>query len=95
MKHALKLTIALAIAGSAMNAQSADLLQVYRDAVGFDAQYAAARAARDAGREKLPQGRAGLLPTIGLSANTTWSDIESTARTSPPVTRSAAYNTNA
>ena len=44
---------------------------------------AAARAARDAGVEKLPQGRAGLLPTIGLSANTTWNDSEYTSRTSP------------
>jgi outer membrane protein len=95
MKHALKLTIALAFTASAMHAHSADLLQVYRDAVGFDAQYAAARAQRDVGLEKLPQGRAGLLPTIGLSANTTWNDIESTARTTPAVTRSAAYNSNA
>ncbi|MDO8959773.1 MAG: TolC family protein, partial [Rhodocyclaceae bacterium] len=91
----LPLLAALAFAGSAMNAHAADLLQVYRDAVGFDAQYAAARAQRDAGLEKLPQGRAGLLPTIGLSANTTWNDIESTARTTPAVTRSAAYNSNA
>lgn len=94
MQPSLKILIALAFAGSAFNAQSADLLQVYRDAAGFDAQYAAARAARDAGLEKLPQGRAGLLPTIGLSANTTWNDIESTARTSPAVTRNAEYNSN-
>ena len=65
MKLALKTLIALALTGGALNVHSADLLQVYRDAVGFDAQYAAARAQRDAGREKLPQGRAGLLPTIG------------------------------
>ncbi|MDI6746682.1 MAG: TolC family outer membrane protein [Rhodocyclaceae bacterium] len=95
MKHALKLTIALALTASAMHAHSADLLQAYRDAVGYDALFAAARAQRDAGLEKLPQGRAGLLPTIGLSANTTWNDIESTPRTTPAVTRSAAYNSNA
>ncbi|MDP1652093.1 MAG: TolC family outer membrane protein [Rhodocyclaceae bacterium] len=94
MQPSLKLLIALAFAGSALNAQSTDLLQVYRDAAGFDAQYAAARAVRDAGLEKLPQGRAGLLPTIGLTANTTWNDIESTTRTSPPVMRSADYNSN-
>lgn len=73
MPPSLKFLIALAFAGSALNAYAADdLLQVYRAAAGFDAQYAAARAARDAGLEKLPQGRAGLLPTIGLSANTIW-----------------------
>ncbi|MDP2170017.1 MAG: TolC family outer membrane protein [Rhodocyclaceae bacterium] len=94
MKLALKTLIAFAVAGGALNVHSADLLQVYRDAVGFDAQYAAARAQLDAGREKLPQGRAGLLPVIGLSANTTWNDIESTSRTSPSVTRSGAYNSN-
>lgn len=91
MRATLSLLVALAFAGSA---QAADLLQVYRDALGFDAQYAAARASRDAGLEKLPQGRAGLLPTIGLSASTTWNDLESTSRTTPPVTRSAEYNSN-
>jgi len=53
---------------------AADLLQVYRDALANDAQYAAARAVAEAGREKLPQGRAGLLPVIGATANTTWNN---------------------
>lgn len=94
MQPSLKTLIAVALAGGAFSASAADLIQVYRDAAGFDAQYAAARASRDAGREKLPQGRSGLLPTIGLSANTTWNDVESTSRTSPPVSRSANYNSN-
>lgn len=47
-----------------------DLLTAYRDALTQDAQYAAARAAHRAGLEKLPQGRAGLLPSVSLSANT-------------------------
>ena len=34
-----------------------------------DAQYAAARAAADAGRERRVQGRAGLLPAVNLSGN--------------------------
>ena len=37
---------------------AADLMTVYRDAQAQDAQYAAARAAYQAGLEKLPQGRA-------------------------------------
>jgi len=93
MQPSLKLFIAIAFAGSAVTAHAADLLQVYRDAAGFDAQYAAARAARNAGIEKLPQGRAGLLPTIGLSANTTWNDIESTSR-STGTTIGRDYNSN-
>lgn len=93
MQPTLKTLIALVFAGSALSAQSADLLQVYRDATTYDAQYAAARAARAAGLEKLPQGRAGLLPTLGLSANTTWNDVESTAR-STGVTTGREYNSN-
>jgi outer membrane protein len=58
----------------AMPAQSADLLQVFRDAKAFDAGYASARAAFEAGREKLPQGRALILPAINATANTVQSN---------------------
>lgn len=46
---------------------AADLIDIYRDAQEYDAEYAAARAAHMAAQEKLPQGRAGLLPTLTLS----------------------------
>jgi outer membrane protein len=46
-----------------------DLLQVYKEALANDAVYAAARYAAEAGRERGPQGRALLLPTLGLTAN--------------------------
>jgi outer membrane protein len=46
---------------------AADLMDVYRDALEHDAEYAAARAAHMAAQEKLPQGRAGLLPTLTLA----------------------------
>ena len=65
------LTASLLVASPAF---SADLMQVYRDALAADAQYAAARATAAAGREKLPQGEAGLMPTISASANTIWND---------------------
>ncbi|HEX2531036.1 MAG TPA: TolC family outer membrane protein [Burkholderiaceae bacterium] len=52
-----------------MHAYAADLLQVYKDALANDAQYASARAAMAAGEEKTTQGRAGLLPVIGVSGN--------------------------
>jgi outer membrane protein len=94
MKLPLKTLIALAFAGSACGVQAADLLQVYRDAVVFDAQYAAARATRDAGLEKLPQGRAGLLPTIGLSSETKWNDLDYESRRQPVIKRAAEFNSN-
>ncbi|HEY6824288.1 MAG TPA: TolC family outer membrane protein, partial [Steroidobacteraceae bacterium] len=54
-----------------------DLLQVYRDAQRYDAQYSAARYALEAGREKLAQGRALVLPTLGLTGNLTRQRIDS------------------
>lgn len=56
------------------------LLEVYRDAKGYDAQFAAARHALAAALEKLPQGRALVLPTLNLSANRTDSRIDSEPR---------------
>ena len=55
-------------------AQGEDLIAVYREALRYDAQYAAARHTLDAGREKLPQGQALLLPNIGLSAGYNYGD---------------------
>jgi outer membrane protein TolC len=62
---------ALLLAGSVA---AADLLQVYRDALANDAQYAAARATAEAGREKQPQALAGLLPTVVATGNTFGND---------------------
>jgi outer membrane protein len=57
-----------------------DLVQVYRDAKAYDAQYGAARHALTAGLEKLPQGRALILPTINLSGSNTRTEFESQSR---------------
>jgi len=46
---------------------AADLVDTYREALDQDAQYAAARAGHKAAQEKIPQGRAGLLPNLTLS----------------------------
>jgi outer membrane protein len=59
-----------------LQANAADLLQVYQDALANDAQFASARASRTAGQERVVQGRAGLLPTIGLSGGVSRTDIE-------------------
>ena len=55
---------------------AANLMDVYREAQQQDAAYASARAALRAGREKLPQGRALLLPSVNLGANTTWNEVD-------------------
>jgi outer membrane protein len=68
-------------------------MAVYRDAMAYDAQFAAARAALDAGREKLPQGRAGLLPNIGLTGSTVWNESDTNFR-GPIASRESQYNTN-
>jgi len=53
-----------------------NMMDVYREAQSYDATFAAARAAHRAGLEKLPQGRALLLPSINLGANTTANTIQ-------------------
>ncbi len=62
---------ALIASASAAPAFSADLLDVYRDALAQDPVYASARAAADAGKEALPIARAGLLPNANLGGNFT------------------------
>ena len=91
----MRKVLPLMIAGclSAGLAHGADLMAVYRDAIAYDAQYAASRAALEAGREKLPQGRSGLLPTIGLAASTTWNDNDTIVRATGTKTNTQ-YNSN-
>ena len=79
----------LLVAGSVV---AADLLQVYREALVNDAQYAAARATVESGREKLPQGLAGLLPTIGATANSVWNQNDYSPKNSPGWSRD--FNSN-
>lgn len=89
--RSLSLAAAICCIGSA---QAADLRSVYQDALAHDAQYAAAQAALQAGREKLPQGRAGLLPSIALSANSTWNETDITRQVAGASTVPINYNTN-
>ena len=63
------IAVLIASAFFSMNAQAADLIQVYQQALANDATYASARASLAAGRERLPQGRAALMPTIGLDGS--------------------------
>ena len=71
------LALSFLIAGG--SATGANLGAVYQLARDNDAKLAAAREAQKAGQEKIPQGRAGLLPAINLSANARRTDPESSA----------------
>ena len=90
---ACRLAVAAAIAcGGA--ARAADLLQTYREAVANDAQFASARASAEAGRERLAQGRALILPTVNATANTTYNDATIRPRTDPTTDISRQFNSN-
>ena len=74
---ATRLILALGLAFSGA-VSSATLSDVYRDALGYDAQYASARASYRAVQEKLPQARAGLLPNVSADAYLRRNDVKST-----------------
>lgn len=73
----MKTFIALFIAtlGTVGWAQAADLLDVFHSAQTNDPVFSAARASQQAGQEKLPQGRALLMPSVNLNANSTFNDV--------------------
>lgn len=54
------------------------MMDIYHEALENDAQFRAARFTHQAAQEKLPQGRAGLLPTVTLAGvrRRQWIDIE-------------------
>src|SRR5262245_33192872 len=75
-------------------ASAADLLEVYRAAQSSDALYASARASWAAGQEKLPQGRAGLLPSATLSGNTQLNDRDFRPRDPSATGFHSRFNSN-
>ncbi len=74
-----KSLLAALIASSffSINAQAADLIQVYQQALANDATFASARASLAAGRERVPQGKALLMPTVGLDGSIVRNDSDS------------------
>ncbi|MDG1163331.1 MAG: TolC family outer membrane protein [Burkholderiales bacterium] len=59
------------------SAQAVDLMDIYREAVRNDAQYAAAKAEYLAVQERLPQAQASRLPQINLEAGYDYNSIDS------------------
>jgi outer membrane protein len=78
----------------ATHSQAVDLLQVYREARANDAVFTSARATLEAGRERLPQGRALILPTLNLTGTTSYTDGD--VRTAIPnaTFQSRTFNSN-
>jgi outer membrane protein len=84
----------LAASGSA---QAVDLLETFRAAQANDPVIAAARATQQAGQEKLSQGRSLLMPSVNLTANTTFNDLTTQFNpTVPPLLTGGndRYNSN-
>src|SRR3954469_2164846 len=79
-RAALLGALSAALASLSLPATAEDLMQVYRDAQKYDAVFSSARRSLEAGRERLPQGRALLLPTLNLTANATHQRVNSEAR---------------
>lgn len=71
-----------------------DLMQVYRQAQDNDPTFASARSTLEANREKIPQGRSGLLPSLSLSGNTMWNKTEIAVHNGPTLSK-PNYNSNA
>lgn len=78
MKTAQLLTAStlLAVALQGTQAHAAALADIYQQALANDPQLKSAEATYLAGSEADDQARAGLLPNISLSANTTWNESD-------------------
>ena len=71
----LKPLILATLLGTCTSARAADLLETYRAAQANDPVFASARATQQAGQEKLSQGRSLMMPSVNLSANSTFNEL--------------------
>ncbi len=85
----LPLTLALG-AAFALPAQAQSLLELYESARGYDATYQSAKAQYEANLHKAEQAKAGLLPTVGVSASASSTNLnfETLSPGTPPASRS-------
>lgn len=68
--------IAFALLGINLPVGATDLVETYHAAQGQDSVFAAARSTQQAGKEKLTQGRSTLLPSVNITANSTYNNNE-------------------
>ena len=81
-----------------LNAQAADLIQVYQQALANDATFASARSSLTAGQERITQGRSGLLPSISANGNNLRNSGDATTAeflTGNMIKNDTNYHTNA
>jgi outer membrane protein len=79
----------------ATSAAADDLLQLYREARQKDSTLASAKAAWQATQEKIPQARAGLLPTVSVAGSATYTVPDSTTQPIlPGFTKTTQVNSN-
>jgi outer membrane protein len=71
------LSVLLLFAGTASVCFAEDLDTIFRDALANDVQFAAANAQYVATKERVPQSVAAMLPSVSLSTNTVWNEINS------------------
>ncbi len=69
--------VAMAVSLIALPAQAQSLKDLYEAARGFDATFLAAQAQFEADRARAEQARAGVLPSVGLSAGASWTHTDS------------------
>ena len=94
MRRALPAVVVACTLLAGPPAAASDLLEIYRAALTSDPVYSAARASWQASQEKLPQGRAGLLPQASLSASTQYNDRDLNFRSPGTPTSQSQYNSN-
>ncbi len=93
----LATVLSLAFAGAS---QAQSLLEIYEMAKGYDASYRSARSQYEANLAKADQGKAALLPTVGLNGGATRTQFESyaikgssaTSQDRPYTTQTAGIN---
>jgi outer membrane protein len=85
-KHLLAIALCASLGGAIKAATAEDLTQIYRDALVSDPTLAAARSTWQATQENVPQARAGLLPSVLLSALANEQDYNQSVHTDPQTT---------
>lgn len=83
--------LGLALLSSAWSVQAMSLLDAYKTALEQDATIRSARAALEVGRERLPQAKAQLLPTVSANVARNSNQLETTSTT---VTREDYFSDN-
>jgi outer membrane protein len=91
MKTWLRPAAFVAIASLAAAAHAEDLLQVYREAQKQDPAIAAARSQWEATQERVPQARAGLLPSVSAQGQANVNYYDAQFSTNPKTTVSQNY----